>query len=347
MKRALVLGAVAVFSAAAACGASCPFNIPVVTIPPHQVAGFVWGPAIQPMGDACISKIAVDPANDLEWYVGGLNGLYMTKDGGQTWTHPLGGMARALLLVPGNPTLVYAGMDTHLYLSRDKGVNWTNIGNYSFPVASIHVMGSSLFVGLGWNPPFQSGVYKSNLGGGFATFHVFGPGQTGLIVWTITHDPLSGVLYAGTEIATHPQPYHPPFFRSLNGGLTWTNVGGPLPWHVISAKVRPTDGYLYALTEGFGVFGSVNSGGSWLPPQNSLGLGGSLLMDPNQPVRLYAGRQNYSTLHGGVFLSLNAGQWFGYIGLAGVTIGDIALNGNSQRLYAAAYASGVYVATVP
>jgi hypothetical protein len=129
--------------------------------------------------------------------------------------------------------------------------------------------------------------------------------------------------------------------------VTWTNVGGPLPWHVIGATVRPADGYVYALTEGSGVYGSATAGAFWFPPVDSLGLGDFLLMDPKQPVRLYAGRQKYSTLNGGVFLSINAGQAFQPVGLAGVTVSGLALNGNSKRLYAAAYASGVYVATVP
>ena len=107
MKRTI---AVALFFAGTLAAATCPFNMPVVTIPPQQVAGFVWGSVIQPMGDACVGSIAVDPANDLKWYVGGINGLYMTNDGGLTWTHPLGGDVNALLLVPGNPTLVYVGI---------------------------------------------------------------------------------------------------------------------------------------------------------------------------------------------------------------------------------------------
>jgi hypothetical protein len=344
MKR--LLTAVLLFTGVAA-GAMCPFNIPVVTVPPQQVAGFSWGPAIQPMGDACVGSIGVDPTNDSIWYVGGVNGLYMTHDAGLTWTHPLGVQVSALLVVPGTPTLVYVGTGTQLYLSRDQGAHWTNIGNYPAEVTSIHVMGSTLLVGLGWSLPVQSGVYISNLGGGFSNFHSFGPGQIGLIVWTITHDPLTGTLYAGTEIASHPQPYHPPFFRSTNGGSSWTDVGGPLPWHVISAAVRPTNGYLYALTEGAGLFGSANSGTLWLPPANSMGLGNCLLMDPNQPNRLYAGRVKYSTLNGGAFLSVNGGQAFQYVGLAGVTVEGLALNGSGKRLFAAAYASGVYVALVP
>ena len=141
-----------------------------------------------------------------------------------------------------------------------------------------------------------------------STFHPFGPG-VGLIVWTITHDPITGNIYAGTEIGTHPQPYHPPFFRSTDGGLTWTNVAGTLPWHVIAAAVHPANGYIYAMTEGLGVYGSATAGAFWLPPPgNSMGLAGSMLSDPNQPSRLYAGRQVYSIYDGGAFRSVMAGS---------------------------------------
>src|SRR5262249_61064027 len=85
-------------SAGIATAATCPFNVPVATLPPHQVAGYSWGPVIQPMGDACVSSIVVDAVNDAEWYVGGINGLYMTKNGGQTGTHPPVGLVRALRL---------------------------------------------------------------------------------------------------------------------------------------------------------------------------------------------------------------------------------------------------------
>ena len=42
---------------------TCPFNIPVVSLAPHQVDGFKWGAVIRPMGDPCVSHIAVEPAD--------------------------------------------------------------------------------------------------------------------------------------------------------------------------------------------------------------------------------------------------------------------------------------------
>jgi hypothetical protein len=325
----------------------CPFDIPVVTLPPHSIGGFSWGYAIQPMGDPCVSRIAIDPINDLEWYVGGVNGLYLTKDGGKTWTHPFNGAVGALVLVPGNP-LVYVGVMKKLYLSRNKGKNWNVIGEFKYPIRAVLVASGKVYVGLGWNTHAEpSGVFVSNLGGGLSKFHSFGAGQTGLIVWTLARDPISGTLYAGTEIFDHPQPYHPPFFRSTNGGVNWTNIAGSLPWHVIQAAVRPTDGFVYALTEGAGLFGSANQGATWNPPTDIAGPSGSLLMDPAMPTRLFGGRQKSGgTYTGGIFVSVNAGKTFHAIGLKGVAVAGVALNGPRTQLFAAAYASGVYVSPV-
>jgi hypothetical protein len=326
----------------------CPFNIPVVTLPPHQVGGFSWGQVIRPQNDACVASIAVEQTSDLAWYVGGLNGLYMTKNGGQSWTKPLNGNVGALLLVPGPPQLVYAGVANKVHVSRDHGKNWNVIRTFTQPVTSLLVAGIQLFVGLAWSDHVNpSGVFTTNLGGGGLQFAPFPQGQTGLIVWTLSRDPQSGMLYAGTEIFDHPQPYHPPFFRSPNNGGMWTNVAGTLPWHVIASAVRPNDGVVYALTEGAGLFASANQGTTWQSPTNATGPSNSLLMDPNHPTRLFGGRQKFGLVTGGIFVSTDAGQTFQPIGLNGVTVAGLAVNGAASRLYAATYGSGVYVSPVP
>jgi hypothetical protein len=329
--------------------ATCPFGIPVVALPPHTQNGFSWGWPIRPMGDACVSEIAVEPTNSAAWYVAGQNGLYMTKNAGATWTLPLGGaQAGPLLLVPGTPQLVYVARGTQLYLSRDHGANWSLVHNYPRPIASILTTPTGLlYVGLAWSDHvLASGVWRSNLGGGGAVFLPFGAGQTGLIVWTLSRDPLDGTLYAGTEIFDHPAPYQPPFFRSTDGGLTWADVSAGLPWHVVDSAVRPLDHYLYALTEGPGLYGSPDHAATW----QQLSVGGpsvSLLMDPGATHRLYGGRQKVGLVNGGAFQSLDAGQTFQPIGLAGVTVSGLALNGAGTRFYAVGYASGIYVSTVP
>lgn len=343
---ASLLSSVVVLSAS---GATCPFNIPVVTLPPHSQSGFSWGQVIRPMGDACVASIAVEPANEQAWYVGGQNGLYMTKDGGQTWSHPLNGLAGPLLLVPGSPPLVYVGIGAKLYLSRDHGSIWTLLHTYPATVRSLLVHNGGLYVGLAWSThAVLSGIFTSNLGAANPQFHPFGPGQTGLIVWTLSRDPISGMIYAGTEIYDHlPQPYKPPFFRSPDSGVTWTNVAGTLPWHVIASGVRPADGFVYALTEGDGVYGSPNQGGLWQAPTASSALGDALLMYPATPTRLFAGRIKVGNSNGGFYVSTNSGKVFTAAGLEGVTVSGLALNGAATHIYAATYASGIYMSSVP
>ena len=335
------------FCTLAAQAATCPFDIPIVTLLPHQANGFSWGSAIRPMNDACIEHIAIDPANDNALYAGGFNGLYQSKNGGVTWTKPVVGHVGALLFVPGAPNLIYAGVGTRLYRTIDNGTTWTVIKTFRAPVRSVLATTGKLFVGLGWSShAVPSGIYVSNLSGGLMQFQPFGPGHTGLIVWTLSRDPISGAIYAGTEIFDHPTPYNPPFFRSVNNGATWTKVTN-LPWHAVDSAVRPNDGYVYALTEGKGVYGSSNMGGAWIPPTLSPGLGVSLLMHPTVPTRLYVGRHKFGTLNGGIFVSTNAGKTYTASGLAGVTVSDIKLNGAATRIYAAAYGSGIYRSPLP
>jgi hypothetical protein len=70
-------------------------------------------------------------------------------------------------------------------------------------------------------------------------------------------------------------------------------------------------------------------------------------MDPKLPTRLFGGRQKFAIMSGGIFVSIDAGKSFQPIGLHGVTVAGLALNGASTRLFATAYGSGIYVSPVP
>ena len=329
----------------------CPFNIAVVTLAPHTVNGYAWGPVVRPLGAACVTAIGVDPKNDSAWYVGGLSGLFMTKDGGHQWSKPLHGQVGPILVAagPDGETLVYAGVTNRLYLTRDDGATWALLRSWRGGprVRSLLVAGMSLYVGLHGDSHAQpSGVFKSNLGGGQWSFSPFGPGHTGLIVWSLARDHSSGALYAGTEIFDHPQPYEPPLFRSADGGAPWTDIAGPLPWHSVAVAVGP-DGHLYALTEGAGLFGSDDQGSTWLSHSPGPGPTVSLLLHPTAAAGLLGGQQRFLALPGGAYQSLDGGAFFQPIGLPGVTVAGLAVNGSGTRVYAAAYASGIYTAPIP
>jgi hypothetical protein len=298
--------------------------------------------------------IEVDPSDEQTWLAAGINGVYQTHDGGLTWAKPLSGNVntQALRVVPGAPTLVYAGVGNQLFHSRDKGKNWTVIGTFPRVITSVFVSrigAGRVLVGLSYSgTPDPGGVYVSaNLGGASWQKKLFPGNPLDLIVWDIEANPQGGALYAPCEIGTHPSPYLPPFYRSLDGGMTWVDVAGNLPWHGSSVQIRPADGLVYALLEGAGVYRSATQGGNWTAPQQSFGLGLGLLLDPLNPNRLYAGRQKVQLLNGGVYHSADGGSHVQPIGLQGATASDLAFNGATTRLYAAVYASGIYRATIP
>jgi hypothetical protein len=123
-------------------------------------------------------------------------------------------------------------------------------------------------------------------------------------------------LYAGVELGNHPQPYHPPFLRSMDGGVTWENLvknmtsifEGPV-WHVTSLVVHPENHKVYALSEGVGVYTSINHGLTWTLTRKRELIGG-LARDPNHEGRLLAGSVFYSTLPGEAYLSTDDAETF-------------------------------------
>ena len=119
--------------------------------------------------------------------------------------------------------------------------------------------------------------------------------------------------------------------------------------HVVASAIRPSDGYVYALNEAAGVYGSSTLGTTWIPPVSPMGVGDSLLMDPLLTKRLFAGRQKSGLAigDGGIWKSTDEGKTFTAIGLPGATIAQLAFNGTRTKIYATAYASGVYISPVP
>ncbi len=152
--------------------------------------------------------------------------------------------------------------------------------------------------------------------------------------------PATGAIFVGIEIADHPAPYRPPLFRSLDGGVTWQDVSGVIPWHVLKLQVDPSNQNVYALTENAGLFRSTDNGANWQLLNTYFSL--DLLIDPSRAERIYGGGHSaYSP--GGVWASSDRGASFAQIGLNGRIAGALALGKSSNALYVGAGA-GLFVA---
>jgi len=298
--------------------------------------------------DTTTHNVVVDPRDERLIYVGTQQGLYVTRDGGASWQRPLTGFAYTVRLDPSNPDRVYAvvGAGT-LARSDDRGQSFVTLKTVDDILVSMAISPrdpQTIWLAYGgFRDPNPSGVLKTTDGGATWTRFTFGaPGA--LIPWDIRLDSTTGTLYAGTEIADHPLPYHPPFFTSPDGGQTWLDATGNLPWHVVSLAVDSSTHRVLALTEGAGLYQSTDFARTWT--RVSSGTNATIAVDPREANRIFGGSVVSGSSSGGAFISADGGLHFTAYGLNGQTVGDLSFNGSSTRVYAASYGSGLYATSV-
>ena len=312
-----------------------------------------------PFGFALYAWVRVDPEDDDTWYAGGNGGLHVTNDAGETWTQTMAAfLPEPVEFDPGDSSTLFAvpidSVGQKLVRSVDRGLTWTTL--YEVPVGSVvsfHIGRSTpglILLGAAIDPkvdPVPDRFYRSSDYGATWSVQPIDGGSRGLIPWDIEED-INGMLYSGTEIYDHPQPYRAPFFRSRDDGLTWEKVTGILPWHVIAIQPHPSIATIYALTEGAGLYMTTDGAVSWTRVSTGSPFPShSLLIDPLAPSRLYGGRARVGSSPGGVYASSDGGQTFQVVGLTGSTVGSLSLAQHSRVLIAAAIWSGIWRATIP
>ncbi len=311
-------------------------NVPATVSPTWESLG-------KPLGDSNIESITIHPQDGNLWFATSANGAYVTRDGGKTWEKVLSGYSAAVEIDRNNSSDIYASLDQSVYLSTDQGKTWSL--KYTFPEQIVSIMVSakdhSAYVGIRWgDSATENGIYKSVDKGSTWQYYSYTVSAKGLIPWDIEEDVQNNMIYVATEIYNHPQPYHPPFLRSSDGGQTWKDISGTLPWHCIRIQVHPITRVLYALLEGPGMYYSTDFGDSWNYMKVPFGI--DLLIDKKNPDRFFGGNVVSGKLTGGVYRSDNDGQSFVLAGLSGYTSGSLCLDAESTSLYAACYGHGIF-----
>ena len=269
---------------------------------------------LYPAGLSNVTSIAVDPKNPLTLYGTSGDWVWVSRDGGTSWSRLSNPSTGATAEFIARSETLYVG--THLkgvFKSSDGGLSWRAMNN-GIPPAS----DGSISISRVWADPatpqvvfaaFPSGLLRS--GDGTATWSLVLPSF--LFGATLAFDPLNaGTIYvaAGMQLskstddgrtfaqlsalpdnilplALAADPFHAGvlyassydgIFESTDGGITWTKKAGG-PSTVIAADTQYP--YLYANISSYGVVRSSDGFSTSEPvgpPElslNEIGIGGS------------------------------------------------------------------------
>ena len=167
-------------------GATPDFSAEVTDVFKSINGGASWG---QVNDIDYVSSLAIDPNSPTTVYAGGLDRVYKSVDGGETWTSTVIGAVfgelyvGALAIPPSTTTIVYAGTSRGVFKSTNGGDSWVEVNR-----------------GL---PSFQ----RHPLGSGYSNVATLD---------ALTVDPTTPMtLYAGTDRGV---------FRSTDGASSWNAI---------------------------------------------------------------------------------------------------------------------------
>ena len=220
-----------------------------------------------------MDRVIVDPTNANNIYVATTAGIYKSTNAGVSFTMVLAGSFKSMELKPGTPSTIYT-CGVEFFYSTNSGSTWTKATGFP-PAANLCRMTcavsaaspTTVYVNAGIAAPAygEDGFYKSTNSG--ATFaKVSTPSGFGNQEW---YDlPVAASPTNAQEVMIGGQTI---FYRSTNGGTSWTAVAGNthVDYHGITYEASGTTAYI--ASDG-GAYKSTNSGASWSNINNNLAI---------------------------------------------------------------------------
>jgi photosystem II stability/assembly factor-like uncharacterized protein len=280
-----------------------------------------WSTGLARMG---IKGLGVHPLNDDVVYAGVVapmgqysdeeGGVYVTFDGGKTWTPRCQDMSltagyytSAVAVAPNDPEVVYApNCGWMLYVSTNEGKNWEWRG------------------------------FPHGIDGYWLTDVVVDP-----------HDPkVAYVSGAGFE------PSWPDIYKTVDAGETWRPVASNVVYAIFTclAISNANPDVVYAGTGWEGILKTTNGGETWQSTgfDNEEAMIGDIVIDPSRPSHVYACDDQWGG--SGVYVSYDAGDsWATYNeGLTDLDVNALAVDAplpsrdGPTTLYAGTRHAGVF-----
>ena len=287
-----------------------------------------------PFTVAGIQALAIDPANRNRVYAGSDWGVFLSTDGGLSWTSlpSAPGYVGELVIDPLSSSNVYAITSNGLFKSGDAGNSWSAVGpagaGYATSLTLDPLTPSTVVAAR------QAGVFKSTDGGASWSGSLLANSLYDLVFSSASPSVIVGVERIQ---ASWYYPADSLFFRSTDQAATWTGVYTGFWVH--SLAVDPTNSArVYAGGED-SIYRSGDYGTTWLRsyvgPHNMW----ALAIDPRNPRTLYA-----ASTETGVLRSTDGGvSWDGFnTGLTNRDVRSLAIDCTGTRLYAGTQGGGVF-----
>lgn len=194
--------------------------------------GLTWKQGQSLVQSLGISAIGIDPNNpDRIFAGGGTNGMYVSNDGGVSWTFRLVTSdfsninSPEIIVHPSDSQRILVASEEGLYLSRDGGETWENrLPNVSVPAIAVDPTDPDVvLLNSGWRSTDRGDTWRQ--GDNFPT-----------LVSVLVYDRLvPGQVFAGTIQSSVGLQ------RSRDGGVTWQPLAGS-PVGQANALVQDSDG---------------------------------------------------------------------------------------------------------
>ncbi len=288
--------------------------------------------------------------------------LYVSRDGGQTWSSVAGQDSAIILGIdPQRPSTVYVGSasDGSIWKSSDAGANWQQVSTLpqnSYPRAlvlnsnAIYVLtsGNLLYMsgdgGVNWiaiQPPVEDPTSIAAIAVGAAAGVVYAAGSQGFCrsadsaaTWTcstsLAPDLIARILEVPGDSSSTPRllvsSYLEGAFLSRDRGATWTPAGEGLDVYLPALASDPSGSLVLAGTA-TQVFRSEDRGESWTASRaglKSIWIG-ALALDPHDPSTIWAGGLGNYGSGPGLFRSVDAGLSWSPAGGSGGPLGANAI----------------------
>lgn len=243
--------------------------------------GRTWSRRDDGVTEVSIRAIAVDPQNEKNLVLGGLNGVWKSTDDGRSWKKVSEHVnVESLAIDPRKPQTVYVGTWRQAWRTDDGGKSWKKIDNgmvLDTDVFNIHLdprNPDSVWVATcGW-------VYNTQNRGDLWTRYRDGF-ENRRVHDIVTDAQNADIVYAGTVAG---------LYRTIDAGKSWSRISDDkLVINSIMVDARRPNRILVG-TEGDGVYVSNDRGKSFVRSSNGLyNLKiTSVVPDPSEKGTLYA-----------------------------------------------------------